>query len=263
MVVFPLVGGLLVFWFHEAPRHYALVNLTAFALGLLAIAFARIPKKANTLTGIGIVLVCLLALPILTGPSLDGVTRWLPLGPLKLHSGMLVIPMLAAIAIRLGKRGWWILAAAMIASVAQPDAASVLALSLASFALVHLSKDWRPLAVGAAGLPLTYLASTRGDLPAVEFVEAIVPMLWVEMDLKAQAIGLAALLLAPILYLTKYNKARLDTALAVAASYCGFLAMSFIGDYPVPLAGYGAASILGLMLGIAMIAPAQSQSNSR
>ena len=257
VVAFPLIGGLLIFHYHGAPAHYAPVNIGAFILGLLAIAFLRPPRAEPVALGAGAVLVAILALPLLTGPSLDGVTRWLPLGPLQLHSGMLVVPLLAALATKLGQRGWILLAAAMVPAALQPDAASVLALSLASFAMAFIQRDWRPAVTGLAGLALAVWAWTRGGLPPVPFVEGILPMLWENAEHRVQAAGLALLLLAPILYMLRLRGEELQAALPVAAAYAGFLAISCVGPYPVPLAGYGAASILGMMLALAIIAPAE------
>ena len=75
MVAFPVVGGLLVFWFHDAPAHYAAVNAGAFLAGLLVIHFGRLPQSDFGRRLLGGSLLVLLALPLLTGPSIDGVSR--------------------------------------------------------------------------------------------------------------------------------------------------------------------------------------------
>jgi uncharacterized membrane protein YccC len=58
------------------------------------------------------------------------------------------------------------------------------------------------------------------------------------------AASLAATIIIPAL-----GKRRL---VPVTATFAGFAIASFLGAYPVPLLGYGAASILGFGLAIAM-----------
>ena len=45
-----------------------------------------------------------LFLPLLTGPEMGGVARWLPAGPVSLHSGALLLPLMGSVAASAGKR---------------------------------------------------------------------------------------------------------------------------------------------------------------
>ena len=71
-----------------------------------------------------VALLALLFVPLLTGPSLSGVARWLPLGPLIVHSGMFAVPALAVLAAQDRDYGAPILLTALLAAFLQPDAAT-------------------------------------------------------------------------------------------------------------------------------------------
>ncbi|MCA0977341.1 hypothetical protein LCM19_03080 [Qipengyuania flava] len=258
-VAFPILAGLLIFWWHDAPAHYAWINIAAFLIGLLAIHFGRPAgslASARLLCGLAI---ALLALPLVTGPQLDGVSRWLPIGPLTLNSGLLAIPLLALAALRDGKLGWAFLAAALLMASLQPDAAAVLALAAAAGAwmLVHETR-WGLAVTGAAIGVGSFLLEQPSPSP-VPFVEYLVPMLWHEMGVPTQAIGLVVLLLAPLFYLLRSEAALTSDRRAIALVYGAFLGSSFLAPYPVPLAGYGASAIIGLMAALGCMRDSSAQ----
>ena len=91
----PGLGGAIFLILADAPLTFAATNLAALALALVAILSGGIWCGPTARRAVGVVLVALLALPRVTGPEVDGVARWLPLGPLALHSGMVAIPLLA------------------------------------------------------------------------------------------------------------------------------------------------------------------------
>ena len=251
MVFFPVLAGLLVFWRYEAPSHYLWINLAAFLLGLVAIHLGRLPSKGGGRHTLGLVLIALLALPLVTGPHVEGVARWIALGPVQLNTGLLVLPLLAVLALRDERTGWLYLAAALPLAVLQPDAAAVMAVTgtLALFAIVH--RRYWVLAIALAGLPATMFALQRGVLPPVPFVEGVVPMLWQEIGVPIHASAMALAPVVALLYFLMEQSIRRHDGLALASVLTGFYLASFIGPYPYPLAGYGAASILGFMIAIA------------
>ena len=94
----PALAGLAYLFAFGAPSRFLAVNAGALAIAVVVIGFA--PNALSNITQrmlIGIALI-LLFVPLLTGPTLNGVERWLPLGPFTLHAGMLVVPMLMVLA---------------------------------------------------------------------------------------------------------------------------------------------------------------------
>ena len=258
-VAFPVFGGLLVFWWHDAPAHYAWVNIAAFLVGLLAIHFGRPAGSLESARMLGAIAITILALPLITGPELDGVSRWLPLGLLTLNSGLLVIPVLTLMALRDDKLGWTFLAAAFLITSLQPDAAAVLALAAAAGAWTWVHATRWGLAVAGAAIGVGgFLLEQPSPAPA-PFVEYLAPMLWHEMGVPTQAIGLVVLLLAPLFYLLRSEGALTSDRRAIALVYGAFLGSSFLAPYPVPLAGYGASAIIGLMAALGCMRDTSAQ----
>lgn len=251
LVVFPVVGGVYVQWRFTAPPHYALTNLGAFLIGFALIRFGRLPRSLTGRRLLAAALLGIFALPLATGPDLDGVSRWLELGPVRLNAGLLTVPLLAVLCVRDAECGWPVLTVALLVGLLQPDASAVLATALSLLAWSWVHSNWRPLIVGLVGLGATGWAHAHGILPPVDFVESLVPMLWHDLDRPFQAGAVAVLLAIPLLYFAAEKDLLRQDATMLVATYTGFLAMSFAGAYPVPLAGYGAASIIGFMAAIA------------
>ncbi|WP_100259009.1 hypothetical protein [Qipengyuania seohaensis] len=256
LVGLPVIGGMFVFLLNEAPSHYSLVNSSALMIGLLFAHLVRAPEDIGRVRYVIAGLLFLLCLPMILGPSIDGVARWLPLGPVQLHSGQLLIPPLAVLSVRLGESGTWPLAVALVICGLQPDAASCLALTLVLSTLALRNRDWKPMRVALLGLAVTAQACWRGDLPPVAFVENVLPFLWSDLKEPVQAVGIGLLLLMPFAIIL-FRHFPLADRLALVAAYFGFLIASLLGPYPVPLVGYGAASIIGMLAGLAMIGRAK------
>ncbi len=235
---------------HDARRHYALVNGAAFLLGMLAIHFCRAKLTIANLRMVSGAVLVSLALPLLTGPEVDGVTRWLPLGPLALNSGLLTVPLLALTTSRDKNLGWAFLAAALIIVSMQPDAATAFAVTGALSVWAWTQRQWWGFVLAAAGLIVgSFLFQLPSPSP-IQFVEYLIPMLWQDMGVPTQAVGLGVLLLAPVFYLLRSKHGSPPQRQALIVVYLAFLGSSFVGPYPVPLAGYGASSILGFMIAL-------------
>ena len=247
----PGLGGAIFLILGGAPLTFAATNLVALALALGTILSGGVrcgPKAGRV---VGAALVALLALPLLTGPDVDGVARWLPLGPLALHSGMVAVPLLVVCAAADADVRWGaaMLAAAMICAAFQPDAATALALAFTAATLAVLSRSPAMTMTAVLGIIAVALA-LRGDGPPPQpFVEDVLPQLWATQPIAAILLG-ATLAWSAFILLTLEAPSRLP-ALASTAALAGFVAMSFLGAYPTPLIGYGAAPFIGFGLAFA------------
>jgi hypothetical protein len=122
-------AGMAGFALGGAPSNYLAIN--GGALGLL-VALLLAPGQARSaalIPAVTFAAIALLFAALVLGPDLQGVRRWIMLGPVRLHAGMLAIPALVAVLPR-QREGLAACAAAlcMLAIWAQPDFASALAL---------------------------------------------------------------------------------------------------------------------------------------
>ena len=249
-IALPVLAGLVYMALGGAPRSYLIVNGGALVLAA-AIIMAGIPAPTRRTRLIaGAAMLALFALPLITRPSVGGVERWLPLGPSSLHAGMLTIPPLVVLAASEEKYGPIALAAALLVALAQPDFASAFALTGGAVGIYQARSDWRMGLVVIAGFLIAISAALRGELPAATFVERIV--IDALRDAPAIALLLVIALLGGALAMLFGTGLPRAQRYAIGLAFFGFLLASLISNYPTPLAGYGAAAILGFALAHAL-----------
>ncbi|MXO50723.1 hypothetical protein GRI42_05315 [Erythrobacter gaetbuli] len=247
----PAVAGLAYLAASGAPAHYLAINGGGLLLALGWIAFGRVPDSEIAKHVLQAVLLALFALPLFTGPDIEGVRRWLPLGPMSLHAGMLLIPLLVCLCVRDLRYGPWVLGAGLGIALLQPDAASATALALVAAALSWMHRKPLFAAIAALGLAACIIAFGAGDLPPEPLVEHVFADAWAVQPLIALALA-AAVFTALVLLLTARTVPH-EERVAMAAAMIGFTAMSLIGNYPTPILGYGAAPILGFGLALGAV----------
>ena len=247
----PGVAGMAFLALGGAPVSYALVNLAALGLAAACIASGGVACGSRARLGLAVALVAVMALPVLTGPVIDGVARWIPLGPMALHAGMAAAPLLVVLASGDARRGPFLLVGAMIVAALQPDAATAFALFAATIALAAATRgrSWTLAAViGATALSVAL--RVPGPPPQI-FVEDVVAYVWAKQPLAAAVLMLA--LIWPIVVLARGEERTRLPRLALSAALTGYVAMSFLGPYPTPLIGYGAAPFIGFGLAFASL----------
>ncbi len=245
----PVISGLAYLAAFGAPIAFVLVNAFAQAIGLLWISFGRLPQSRSAHRVLALFLLVLLALPIALGPSLDGVTRWLSIGGVTLHVGMLAVPLLVRLLASDPSFGAWATSLAILIGFAQPDSATVLALASAALGVGVATRNTVFLAVSGLGLAASLGASFNGDLPPQSFVENILTDLWPSYPLVA--IALATSLLVSLLLVFRLQSLSKVERFAIGGTLSGFIIAALLGNYPYPLIGYGAAPVLGLGLALA------------
>lgn len=254
-LVAAVASGLLFFRLGGAPAAYLPFNAASLLLALIAM-FALPAGRLGRRGAAWIVALCLAGIgaTLVSGFDLDGVRRWLPLGPVRLHAALLLLSAMIAALSRLPDR-WQLAAVTAVAAIIllQPDFASALALG-AGFIASHWRRWQEPLvAAGHAVVVLCAIASIfRADpLAPVRFIENMLADGWALHP--GLGLLIAAALLFAIVAPAWTRGADRDSALGVAGAWAGFTAASLIRAYPTPLAGYGAAAILGYGLAIAVL----------
>lgn len=242
----PVVAGLGYMAAFGAPRAYLAVNALALLAGAVWIVLGRAPAAATARRVLALLLLALFALPLLTGPRLDEVARWIPAGPATLHAGMLTLPALALLAAADRAYGPQLLLAAVLVSLLQPDAASALALACAAGGVLLATRSWLFGGAALAALVASIAAALRGDLPPQPFVEQVIAEAAHHSVVAAVALVLA--LTASFVLMLRGAPADRAERFALAGTLLGFAAAATAANYPAPLIGYGASAILGYAL---------------
>ncbi len=247
-------SGILFFRIGGAPGAYAVLNGLALLLGLAVISFAPRRMSARAAAWVVALGVTGIAATLVTGFDLDGVRRWLPAGPVRLHAAMFFLPAIAVLIPQFPARTQLAVVIVLAAVFAiQPDFAAALALA-AAFLFSRPGRN--ELLVSAFGATAVIAAITttllRPDpLAAVDFVERVVPDAFAINAMLGLLVGSALMLVCVAPLLVRAANPRAGRALA--AVMAGFVLASIIGAYPVPLGGYGASPILGYALGLALL----------
>ena len=191
-------------------------------------------------------------------PGVEGVRRWVSLGPLQLHAAFVALPalliVLCAIVRResVGRATWLFPCIAGIAAgvlVLQPDAsqASAFAVAVAVVLLqrgrVYMS-DW---AAGGIVVGCALLAWSRPDpLEAVPHVDGIVGLA-ASLGAGWTIASALALGLLPLPFLSEASRRREQRPEGFSlAAYFGIVCVApFVGPFPVPILGYGLSPVLG------------------
>jgi len=193
-LTFLVIGG--------APDYFVFANSVTLLAVMLLVWMIPSVFAVRTFTIVAVIIAILMALSLVSNMAIDGVQRWLPLGPLRLHAGMLLIPTLVVIVQKVDHR----LASAVLISVAvvialQPDFASAMALALSTIVMaLSLRSKWMVIAAVIALGSLAFTKFNMVELPPVRFVEEVVPAAWLVHPLLAVALitSLATAIVWPI-----------------------------------------------------------------
>lgn len=256
-----LAWGAAVMRHHHVPTVFWTQNLwVGTAMGVVCFAHQMICGQDNATRQfriIGLVGVVTLISTFLD-PGLRGVHRWIQPGPVRLYAAAIFLPMIITLLGFLVERGS-IRAAILLTGctlavlVAQPDAAQTTAFAVATFAiaLCRFRRNWLlwPMAFTLAGISVW--AWLRPDpLPRIPHVEGILDLAR-DQGVFWYASGLAILFALPAPFLAGGpSRAGASTARALGCYFCACLLAPFLGNFPVPLLGYGASAIIGYFLAL-------------
>ena len=227
-------------------------NIVAWIIGLGAILLLRGVRIGGTarrtlMLGAVAVLVSTLAFS-----GLQGVHRWLALGPVLVNGAALVLPVVVVCLLREPSPVWrgCITVAVSAVLAAQPDASQATAFAIASLIFIVLSPNHSFAARVGVSLPPVLGAFVSLLLPdplqPVLHVEGIVQLAASRSTVMAAALllGLVVSVCAPLVRRSSLPLVAYFATVAVAPAF---------GAFPVPLAGYGSSFILGQFLAVAFL----------
>ena len=250
------------------------VPLRVFAPNLLAVLLGATTAWVLSRVGAGTrarvipalsVLAFVLLLATLGSPGMDGVHRWLPLGPLRLHASAAFLPWLLGGLVSPSARARMfslaLVLGAQLVHLAQPDAAQATALAVGLLPLLPRGTlPRRGLGLALAGLFLLLAAAswTRADpLAPVDYVERVLVLAISSGPLWTLAAGVAGgLLFLPLLLEARRSgTAHPEAGLAFALYFATTLGVTFLGHFPVPVMGAGAGPVLGWYAMVTLLRP--------
>jgi hypothetical protein len=248
----PSLGGLLYLLLFGARMPLIVMNGLALVLALAWVLWGRLPTRRGGQMMLAGLTVLGLFLPLLLQLDAGGVSRWIPLGPVLMHSGTLLLPLLIVLTAREPRLGPAILGMAAAALGLQPDAGSLLGLTAATAALALTQRSKLFALVSGAGLTLTLATFLAGTLEPQVFTEGVLAQVWAVAPLFALALG-AVLFVAPAWLLHDSPHVPRAEAYALAALLAGLGLAAMLAPFPFPLIGYGASPILGFGLALGAV----------
>jgi len=269
---------------HPSSLLYLLASVPALALGVLVMQASDVPVALwgqNIAAWAAGALLCLgawrardslrssmwadltalltlgaLVAPLLA-PGMEGVHRWVRFGPVRLHTAALLLPLLLIALERLARvRGWWVASllavSVVVALFLQPDAAQATAFAGASGILLFPGVGRSvPRRIALLSLPvIAGLSWLRKDpllpVPHVEGIVGLAGNLWLGWAVAA----IVSLLLLPVPFFLAGRGVGGRKGLALGA-YVGITCLAaFVGNFPVPVMGYGVSPIIGYLVGM-------------
>ena len=254
-------AGAAFLWDVGALAGMATRNLAAYAIGLLlGWSTHRLAERGHGAAILFALATAILAAVLVVGIELDGVTRWLALGPLTIQPALILAPLLLALAASREGRHWRVAILGPILLVAlQPDAATLLALvagtaAMTAHAAAQARRGWsaRRIGIAAGAVVLAVLGLLVAGIqtpPPVAFVEGTVGIAGLSgptaMLLHFVAI---ALMIAALLSPGGHGGPALAAYFATAAIAAIFWA------FPMPVVGAGPSHAIGFGCAIGWLA---------
>lgn len=203
-----------------------------------------------TFSAVGI----LLLLGTFIDPGIGNVHRWMRLGGFRLNVGEAFLPAFV-VALTSIRKAQYLFALFVFAILfAQPDAGRVTAFAAASwvvFSFKRPSPIVRKLLI--VFLLIACLSWTRFDpLGRVSYVEDIATLAFARSWLFGIG-SILSLLLLPLPFVIDYRVNRTVDSLALAAYFMASIIVPFVGNFPVPVLGYGASGLVGYFVGLSVL----------
>lgn len=243
-----------------APSSW-LRSLVAWAVGAgcaAVLAWRAEPRRASVAV---VVVAPAMLIATLFAPAVDGVHRWLDVGPLHINVAALVLP---ALIVALAATRVWspigVVVTVVTASVllAQPDASQLTSFA-AAVSVLLLRSGLMPLRMAFAILAALLFAVAgwlRPDpLEPVAEVEQIFTLSFAVSPFLAVVAGvaLAAAVLTPLWSSASSGDRARGGAVALCAYFVAVSVCPFFGWFPVPLVGLGMSFPIGWWLGMGLL----------
>jgi hypothetical protein len=256
----PMLIGLAVMVSSGAPLARWGVQLAAGVLGLAAYGGLTAVRRRVPGVGVGVALLTFVAMTsTLVAPGILGVQRWLELGPLRVHPSAFLTPLVLVLGAGRVIRKPVMVHASLLGLQAvhflQPDAGQAIALASGAIAFLLMERQQRQRTLLALAYVISAAATwARFDpLPPAAFVEDIVARSFALAPAWGVAAVASLLLLVVSPLLAAQTRHSQPAALGLSAYLAASILVVSVGEYPVPLLGFGASPTLGAFLALAAL----------
>ena len=217
---------------------------------------SKVKNNVSTITTTIIVGVILLFLTFISS-GIEGVHRWVSVGPIKFYVAVIVLPIIIIDLWKLLQiRDWRFSAAvAIVISILlalQPDASM-----LTAFAIPMIMLLWNKINNNIFRSCIVVLLSAMiiiswvflDGLPPVSYVENIVSLV-ANMGIIWLSLGVISLLILPLPFIFFSPKKYKLLSVSIGMYFIIILISTLFGNFPVPLMGYGVSPIIGYFISI-------------
>lgn len=225
-------------------------------------------KKRNS-TSISILLILILLLLTFFDFGLQGVHRWVSIGPVRFYVTSIVIPIVfIELWSALQTKNWWIsVVITIVISILltlQPDASQLTAFIIPMIILIWSKTNNKFFRYSILGL-LSMLAITSwmflDGLPPVSYVEEIVSLV-ANMGIIWLILGIISLVILPLPFIFFPPKNSKLLSICIGIYFIIILISTIFGNFPVPLMGYGVSPIIGYFISITWLVKSKINSKS-
>lgn len=225
-------------------------------------------KKRNSIS-ISLLLTIILLLLTFFDFGLEGVHRWVSIGPVKFYVASIVIPIVfIELWGGLQIKNWWIsVVITIVISILltlQPDASQLTGFIIPMIILIWSKTKNKFFRYSILGL-LSMLAINSwiflDGLPPVSYVEEIVSMV-ANMGILWLVLGIISLVIVPLPFILYPPKNSKLLSICIGIYYIIILVSTVFGNFPVPMMGYGISPIIGYFISITWLVKSKINSKS-
>jgi cell division protein FtsW (lipid II flippase) len=271
LMVPSVIIGVIAMYTNKVPIAIFGQNILFLLVGemisfFILIKNSKVKNNESTNTTTIIVAIILLFLTFISS-GIDGVHRWVSVGPIKFYVAVIVLPL---IIIELWKllqlRDWWFSGAITIVIsiflTLQPDASM-----LTAFAIPMIILLWNKINNNIFRFCIVILLSALiiiswvflDKLPPVAYVENIVSLVG-NMGIIWLGLGVISLVILPLPFIFFSPKKYKLLSISFGLYFIIILISTMFGNFPVPMMGYGVSPIIGYFISITWLAKSKINS---
>jgi len=214
---------------------------------------SKVKKNAST---ISILIAVIFLLLTFINSGIEGVHRWTSVGPIKFYVAVIVLPIIMINLWQLLQiKSWWVSSiSTMVISillVLQPDASMLTAFAIPM--LILLWSKTNNIFISCTVVLLFALIIFSwvflDKLPPVSYVEGIVRLV-ANMGMIWIILGVISLAILPLPFIFFSPKEYKLLSFSIGIYFIIILISTLLGNFPVPLMGYGVSPIIGYFISI-------------
>lgn len=253
-----IIIGTIAMHMNNVPISIYIQNILCFLiLGLSSYFLLKSKYRFYGTKSITVIITSIIALLFtFVNSGIEGVHRWISIGPIRMYVSVIVIPIIIISLRSLLRKGKLLITIISIICVSiilvlQPDASMITAFSIPSIILLwnEIKKtQWFLITLFLGGLTISTWIFLDGLAP-VAYVEGILKLV-LNMGILWFIIGISSLIIILIPFFIFPSKENKMLSICFGTYFAIILISNVFGNFPVPLMGYGVSTIIGYFISI-------------